>query len=163
MLLPYLTSSGNEREASKFCDRHVGFHEDHDRHAGDTFAMTFDHGTYLESIDFDGFRKRLCDSVVRYSIAVEGSILRVLQKGVQGLMQVEAIMERECRELQALLEGASGMKLESEDLHFNMESMCSCREAWRLSLSSHTVDRHNMESAGSAVSRRGARPERSRC
>ena len=129
MLLPYLTSSGNEREASKFCDRHVGFHEDHDRHAGDTFAMTFDHGTYLESIDFDGFRKRLCDSVVRYSIAVEGSILRILQKGVQGLMQVEAIMERECRELQALLEGASsGMKLESEDLHFNMD--LSVRPEW---------------------------------
>lgn len=125
MLLPYLSSTGNEREALKFCDKHVIFQEDHERNAGDTFAMTFKHGTYLESIDFYGFRKRLGTSAVRYSIAVERSILNILQKSTQGLRGVEQVVSNECRELQRF-------KIQSEDdlLDVSYNQDLSVRPDW---------------------------------
>jgi len=127
MLLPYLTSAGNEREASKFCDKLVNFQEDHDRNAGDTFVMTFDQGTYLESIDFNGLRSRLSNSLVRYSVSVERSIVRILQKGVQGLTQLETILEQECRELKTLIEGSPLLE-GCDKLHHNMD--LSVRPEW---------------------------------
>ena len=135
VLLPCLLASGNEREASKFCDRHQAFHLDHNRNAGDTFAMTFAQGTFLESVDFNGLRSRLRDSATRFAVAAERAATRVLAKGAQGLSQAAQVAQVERRELDEVLsEGLGGDVLLDEaeagsgGLHFNQD--LSVRPEW---------------------------------
>ena len=117
MLLPCLLASGNEREATKFCDRHLFFHEDHDRNSGDTFVMTFNSGTYLEAIDFASLKNRLGNSSVRFAVMVERSILKILQQSVQGLQSVQQVVLNECKVLENMSSSFSDETLNS--LSFN--------------------------------------------
>ena len=56
------------------CSRTLRFHRGHFSNAGDTFALAFKHGTYIQALDFANFRERLACSFTKMSAQYEGGL-----------------------------------------------------------------------------------------
>ena len=56
------------------CSRTLRFHRGHVSNAGDTFALAFKHGTYIQALDFAEFRERLACSFTKMSAQYEGGL-----------------------------------------------------------------------------------------